>query len=99
MEFQSHVTCFDHVTGNVVQQSRRVYFSSPVASATFKFAHSCVTSMAAIFGAVMLRVHFDGLVLTASAAQHDKKLGIGINVIKQCVKQNDEQEEEFQVAG
>jgi hypothetical protein len=76
-----------------------VFIFLPQSQVQFKLMHSYVTLMAAIFGAVMLRVHFDGLVLTASAAQHDKKLGIGINVIKQCVKQNDEQEEEFQVAG
>ncbi|KIM61428.1 hypothetical protein SCLCIDRAFT_25916 [Scleroderma citrinum Foug A] len=44
--------------------------------------------MATIFGAMMLRVHFDGLVLTASAAQHDKKQELGINVIKQHVRRS-----------
>ena len=61
-----------------------VHFSSPVA--TFELAHSYVTLMATIFGAVMLQVHFDGLVLTASAAQHDKKQELGINVIKRHVR-------------
>jgi hypothetical protein len=55
------------MTGNVIQQSCMMrYFSSPVTM--FKLAHLYVTLMAAIFSAVMLQVHFDGLVLTASVA-------------------------------
>ena len=34
--------------------------------------------MTTIFSAMMLRVHFDGLALTASAAQHDKKQELGL---------------------
>jgi hypothetical protein len=40
----------------------------PQSQHSIEGAHSHVTLMAAIFGAVMLQVHFDGLVLTASAA-------------------------------